>query len=451
MSPRGAGSGGPAAPGTAPAWSPPRSLYVHVPFCRSKCAYCDFHSGPLSAAPEGLAARIVEASLGRIDALAARFGSALGPGGGTAAVGSRFDTVYVGGGTPTVLPRPLLARLLEGLAERAGAPREWTVEANPESLDAEALAIFRGAGATRISLGTQSLDDGLLRLLGRPADAAACESALRLAASSGLAVSADLMAGLPRRTRLRDEAARLLDLGAGHLSVYDLVLEEGTPLEARYRGGELELPGEDEAADERGELEDFLASRGFRRYEVSNYAPPGAESLHNLAYWRMDSYLGVGPGAVSTLQAAGPPGASLRIEEEPSLEAYAMGDPAARGIGRSGTAAPGGRPAMGLETAIPPREAAFEAVMMGFRTVFGVDARAFEARFGLALEAFVGRSLEAWAGRLAPAAPWPEGSPVASPRPSGELALDGRGLDLLNRFLSDCLGEIEGPSPSSAF
>lgn len=450
MSLRGAGSGGPAASGTAPAWSPPRSLYVHVPFCRSKCAYCDFHSGPLAAAPEGLAARIVEASLERIDALAARFGSAQEAAAGAASLrgagrGSRFDTVYVGGGTPTVLPRPLLARLLEGLAERAGSPREWTVEANPESLDAEALAIFRGAGATRISLGVQSLDDGLLRLLGRPADAAACETALRLAASSGLAFSADLMAGLPRKTRLRDEAARLLELGAGHVSVYDLVLEEGTPLEALLRRGELELPGEDEAADERGELEDFLASKGFRRYEVSNYAPPGAESLHNLAYWRMDSYLGVGPGAVSTLQAAGPPGASLRIEEELSLEAYAAGGAAG---GATGDAMGG---AMGLETEIPPREAAFEAVMMGFRTVFGVDARAFEARFGFGPGAFVGKSLRAWAERLVPAAPWPEGCPGPAPRLSGELALDGRGLDLLNRFLQDCLGETEGPSPSSAF
>jgi len=355
----------------------------------------------------------------------------------------------VGGGTPTVLPRPLLARLLEGLAERAGSPREWTVEANPESLDAEALAIFRGAGATRISLGVQSLDDGLLRLLGRPADAAACETALRLAAASGLAVSADLMAGLPRKTRLRDEAARLLELGAGHLSVYDLVLEEGTPLESLFRRGGLELPGEDEAADERGELEDFLASKGFRRYEVSNYAPPGAESLHNLAYWRMDSYLGVGPGAVSTLQAAGPPGASLRIEEEPSLEAYAAGGAMGDAMGGATGGAAGG--ATGLETEIPPREAAFEAVMMGFRTVFGVDARAFEARFGFGLEAFVGKSLGAWAERLVPAAPWPEGCPGPARRLPGEPALDGRGLDLLNRFLADCLGEIEGPSPSSAF
>jgi len=372
----------------------------------------------------------VEATLSRVDALSRRFPSAGAAGGAEGRRGLPFDTLYVGGGTPTVLPRPLFRRLLAGLASRAPGLLEWTVEANPESLDAEAVDAMLECGVTRISLGVQSLDDGLLALLGRPATARVAEVALARAAASGLRVSADLMAGLPRATRLEEEALRLLELGAGHLSVYDLILEEGTPLTAA--AGRLQLPDEDEAADERDRLESALVGRGFRRYEVSNYAPPGGESLHNLAYWRMDSYLGAGPGAVSTLVASpGSGGASLRIEETADPAAYAAS-------GAKGPAA--------TETAIPAREAAFEAILMGYRTIFGPDRAGFQARFGLGVEELVGGTLAAWAGHLVPAAEWPAGVPGADRGP-GRRSLDGAGLDLLNRFLGDCLEELEKRFP----
>ncbi|MBL8968374.1 MAG: radical SAM family heme chaperone HemW, partial [Spirochaetaceae bacterium] len=416
-----------------PSFSPPRSLYIHVPFCRSKCAYCDFASGPLREAPEGLAEAVLEATLSRVDALSRRFGAVDPAAGGEGRNARPFDTLYIGGGTPTVLPRPLFRRLLAGLAARARGLIEWTVEANPESLDEEALDAMLEFGVSRLSLGVQSLDDGLLSLLGRPATAKVAEAALARAAASGLRVSADLMAGLPRATRLEEEALRLLELGAGHLSVYDLVLEEGTPLAARAAAGRLDLPGEDEAADERVRLEAALETRGFRRYEVSNYAPPGAESLHNLAYWRMDSYLGAGPGAVSTLVAApGSDGLSLRIEEAADSSAYAERG----GQGRAAT-----------ETAIPAREAAFEAIMMGFRTIFGPDRAAFHARFGHGLEDLVGETLASWEERLVPAADWPAGVAGAD-REFGRRSLDGSGLDLLNRFLGECLEELERRFPS---
>ncbi len=412
-------------------FAPPRSLYVHVPFCRSKCAYCDFASAPLAEAPEGLAAALVDATLHRIDELVARFGPASGG----------FSTVYVGGGTPTVLPRPLFARLLEGLARRVVSPCEWTVEANPESLDREALAIMRGVGVSRISLGVQSLDDALLRDLSRPASAAVTEAALALAVEAGFSVSADLIAGLPRAGGLAGEAAWLLDRGVCHLSVYDLILEEGTPLSARAARGELALLSEDEALAERMRLESLLIARGFRRYEVSNYAPPEAESLHNLAYWRMDSYLGAGPGAVSTLVQGEVPGASLRLEEMRDPESYLRAC--------SGEIA---NPA--TETPIAPRDAVFEALMMGYRTVFGPDHAAFRARFGCTPPELLPRSLAAWSSRLVPAASWPgaraswPGARPPVPRSADERALDGRGLDLLNRFLLDCLAELEERSPS---
>jgi oxygen-independent coproporphyrinogen-3 oxidase len=403
------------------AFHPPLSLYVHVPVCSSRCAYCDFFSRAAGDYPEGALENLVDATLSRLDG----FRSAL-PG-----LEAGFETVYIGGGTPTALPLPAFSRLLEGLKARVGSPREWSMEANPESLDEARLEAALGAGVNRLSLGVQSLDDGLLGRLGRRARSADCRRALCLAAAQGgLSVSADLIAGLPRDRPLAEEAGELLDLGVGHLSVYDLSLEEGTVLEAMVASGAFALPGEDEAADERKEAELLLASRGFRRYEVSNYALPGQECRHNLCYWHMDSYLGVGPGAVSTLQAlpeggGGEGGAcSLRIEE-------------ARDPGREA-----------LETPIGLKDAAFEMLMMGFRTIYGLDRAAFEARFGIDAYSLIEKSVAKWRGRLVPAEAWPgrlsrESTGTVLPVSPPSFALDSRGLDLLNAFLVDCLGEID--------
>jgi len=386
----------------------PTSLYVHVPFCRSKCAYCDFFSLPLGDVAESFVGKLVDSILARAESLGERFGA------------SGYDTVYVGGGTPSSLPPRQFERLLSGLASLAPRAREWTVEANPESLDPGRLDSMLCAGVTRLSLGIQSLDDGILRSLGRPHDAGRAEAAMTLAASVGLELSADLMAALPRVARdapprdLASEAARLVELGARHLSIYDLVVEEGTPIAAGLADGGLLSLGEDEAWEEREAAEARLASSGFRRYEVSNYSVPGAECRHNLAYWRMDSYLGAGPGAVSTVGGF-EGGSSIRIEESRDLARY-----------------PESSGELAVETAIGPREAAFESIMMGFRTRFGFDAEAFRRRFGLGLESLAPRSLARWGGHLGPG--WAG---------EGSLALDERGLDLLNRFLADCLAEMD--------
>ena len=358
-----------------------------------------------------------------------------------------FLTVYVGGGTPTALPRPLLERLLQGLAARLSRvprPREWTMEANPESLDEEALDIAGEAGITRLSLGVQSLDDDLLCRLGRIASSeVAMEAVRRAAARPGLRVSADLISGLPRQAKpsggLASEVSALLDAGVGHLSIYDLTLEEGTRLHAEVESGNFRLPDPDEALDERLEAEARLRLAGFRRYEVSNFAPAGSESLHNLVYWHMDSYLGAGPGAVSTLVPSGPHGASsggeqgalssLRIEE--------------------GRMVPGRGQDPARETPIGPRDSVFEALLMAYRTIFGLDEGAFRSRFGLSSEALIGKTRAAWSGRLLPAAPWP--AALAGPAAAGPtLALDPEGLDLLNRFLVDCLSELETSFPDGA-
>ena len=358
-----------------------------------------------------------------------------------------FLSVYVGGGTPTALPRPLLERLLQGLAARVSClhpPCEWTMEANPESLDEAALDIAQAAGVTRISLGVQSLDDDLLSRLGRIAGSeAAMEAVGRAVARPELRVSADLISGLPRQTGpvggLAREVSSLLDAGVGHLSIYDLTLEEGTKLHAEVESGNFRLPEPDEALDERLEAEAVLGKAGFRRYEVSNFAPEGSESLHNLVYWHMDSYLGAGPGAVSTLVPTSMPGSgpdqgrseasSLRIEE--------------------GRMVPGRGQDPARETPIGPRDSIFEALLMAYRTTFGLDEGAFQSRFGFASEALIGRTRAAWRARLHPAEPWP--AALAAPPACGpSLALDSEGLDLLNRFLVDCLSELEASVPGDS-
>lgn len=399
-----------------PCLRPPLALYIHVPLCASKCAYCDFYSLPRSCADLPSQDSLVEALLARariaLDLYLPRPKPSL-------------ETLYIGGGTPTVLDPAPFHRLLSGLASLVGPCREWTLEANPESLDETHLDIALEAGVTRVSLGVQSLDDGLLRRLGRPADSRTALRALRRAASRpGLRVSADLIAGLPRSLALEDEASRLLEAGIEHLSLYDLTIEDATPLAAQIREGRFLLPDLDSAYEEVQRTGAVLAKAGFRRYEVSNWSRPGAECLHNCAYWRLDSYLGLGPGGVSTLQVADEPGlgpglrgGSLRLEETRDIQLFAS-DPE----GGAGTS---------IE--LSPRDTAFEVILMGYRTIWGVDRPAFARRFGLDLESLIGGTLGAWASHL---------------RPEG--GLDEPGLDLLNPFLVDCLGELEARFPAPA-
>jgi oxygen-independent coproporphyrinogen-3 oxidase len=281
------------------------------------------------------------------------------------------------------------------------------------------------------------MESEALALLGRPHDWAEALRAARLTAASGLELSVDLIAGIPsrdgrERRSLALAARELIEAGASHLSAYDLTIEAGTPLAAAAK--ELRFPGEDEAWAERAELEAAVSASGFRRYEISNYAPRGLECRHNAAYWRMDSYIGAGPGAVSTLVSAGSAearpgldGSSLRIEESRRLGSYAADSAAAAS-----------------ETPILPREAAFEQMMMAFRTSFGLDLERFESRFGLDSRDLIGKTLASWGAMISAGESWPGEEGSRGP------ALNGRGMDLLNRFLGDCLEELESSFPGAA-
>lgn len=378
-------------------------LYIHVPYCAGKCGYCSFHSLPLGACPDFEPERMTTALLARARALADRFGV---PG---------FGTAYIGGGTPTALRPSALRTLLEGAARlRPGTSfREWTVEANPESLSALTLRILEDAGVDRISLGFQSGREEALRGAGRSAGVSEGLRALETAAAWKGRLSVDLMIGLPGQDPegVRADIERAAAAGAEHLSIYGLTVEEGTPLEAAVREGSVDLPSEEIEADIWSAVAEACGSAGYLRYEVSNWARPGAECRHNLNYWRGGVWIGTGPSAVSSVPL--PDGGTLRIQETRDHEAY-LRDPGA----------------CAREEIVPPATAAFEAVMTAFRTREGLDSAAFRGRFGYYPEDLLSDTFAKWGALLEPG--------LRGPAPSDRL------LDILNPFLLDCLSEMEG-------
>lgn len=346
--------------------SQPLGLYIHVPFCRQKCAYCDFSS---YAGLEELFEPYVDAVVRDMERAAA----------------VPVRSVYVGGGTPSVLPVALVGRLLAG-ARRAfhvDAGAEVSVEANPGTVSAAGLAALRALGVNRLSLGVQSLDDGELRLLGRIHTAAEARTALREVREAGFDnVSLDFIFGLPGQPLGSWQATldRALDLGADHLSLYALTLEECTPLAQAVAAGDLPEPDPDLAADMYELAQERLAAAGYAHYEISNWARPGRECRHNLGYWRNEPYLGVGAGAHSWLggrrqaRVAWPPEYVRRVQA-------------------------GERVAEDEEEIEPALEMG-ETMMMGLRLVDeGVGYDRFRERFGRDLRQVYAAALAALAAR----------------------------------------------------
>lgn len=265
----------------------PEHLYVHVPLCRSKCRYCDFYSlaDDGSDSESDIVTRIL------LDAVS-WLNRGLKPG--------PVKTLYIGGGTPSMLGQhlPLLVTEL-GKLYPLQADAEVTVEANPDSLDARLVHLLVEAGVTRVSLGVQALSESALDWLGRVHDASDAIDAMLLVVASGLDLAVDLMCGIPHVSRelWRATLASVVECGASHVSVYPLSVEHGTPLADSVERGELVVPDADAAADEMVEACEVLEGLGLRRYETANYALPGKESRHNMAYWTARPYLGIGAGA----------------------------------------------------------------------------------------------------------------------------------------------------------
>jgi|YNPBryantNP2012_1023418.scaffolds.fasta_scaffold03241_4 oxygen-independent coproporphyrinogen-3 oxidase len=329
------------------------SAYIHIPFCRSKCPYCDFNS---HAGISHLASRYVDALCRQIEE---------SPDAETDAL----RTVFFGGGTPSLLPAEQLARILETLRNRFGLAdgAEVTLEANPESAGAENLEALRRAGFNRLSLGAQDFDDGALRTLGRAHDHRTFLRAFHSARAAGFEnISFDLMFALPDQTL--EKLARTLEAAAGlrpeHISAYCLTIEEGTEFHRMREAGTLDLPDEETQAQMFLLTRSVLEGAGYEHYEISNYALPGRRCRHNEVYWRNGPYRGFGAGAVEFTG-----GRRVMWEKDPVAFIRQVEE-----TGRAREAS--------AET-LPPERAAGETVMLALRTADGVCLQEISSRFGL--------------------------------------------------------------------
>ena len=276
----------------------PLSIYVHVPFCTTRCGYCDFNTytaTELGTEPGASQAGYIDTALRELDLAAAVLGPDAGP----------VSTIFVGGGTPTLLPADDLGRMVGGIDDHFGLPAdaEITTESNPESIDAAGLARLRALGFTRVSFGMQSAMPHVLSVLDRVHSPGRPQQAVAEAKSAGFEhTSLDLIYGTPGESIADWEASLDAAIAAepDHLSAYALIVEDGTRLAARIRRGELPMTEDDDLADKYLIAEERLTAAGFGAYEVSNWARSAdAACRHNLAYWRSDNWWGIGPGAHS--------------------------------------------------------------------------------------------------------------------------------------------------------
>jgi oxygen-independent coproporphyrinogen-3 oxidase len=396
------------------------SLYIHVPFCSGCCDYCDFYSLPVQKEDPRLSLYI-ERILSDAEAGLSRYGI------------GHIPTVYIGGGTPSVLGAGGISRLLRGLGSLlAGKDTgEITVEANPESAGRDFLAAALEGGATRLSLGVQSFHEASRRAVHRTGDGRLLPERLKgaLEIFPG-AFSADIISGLPFQdeTVLLEDLEKLLSYGPGHVSLYALTVEEGTPLAEKsgraarqdrrhgYRQGRG-LPSPDEADRLWIRGRDFLEEAGYGQYEVSNFCLPGKESRHNIRYWHMENWLGLGPGASGTFVYEGNGGGEargLRRTVVPDADLWLRGN----------------TEELETEEALDTPTLIKETILMGFRYLRGPDTALFRRRFTRDIDRVIGRTM----------ARWREQGLMRTDR----AALTRAGLLLLDRFAVEAFEEMEG-------
>ncbi|MBR2823008.1 MAG: radical SAM family heme chaperone HemW [Clostridia bacterium] len=384
-------------------------LYVHLPFCRRKCRYCDFASFP------GLDARMepyVDALLREADFFA---GDASEP----------IDTVYFGGGTPSLLPPSLLSRLISGLKSRLPMEqvREWTAEANPGTLTDPWLEAARRSGVNRLSLGMQAAQAPLLETLGRIHRMDQVRESVGMARAAGFRnLNLDLMFGLPEQSMAdwRETVEEALALSPEHISAYGLIPEEGTPLFRDLEAGRLTLPQAETERDMYNLLLLTLKNRGYAQYEISNFARPGFACRHNIGYWRQVPYLGLGLSAASMVRIrTGPEGTRYtRRTNGTDMDAYLAG------IAQNA-------PNLSEQSEIGPAEARFETMMLGLRMNEGVRDNFFEAMHRRSLESCYGVRLRALEAR----------GLVTYVNQPGAWRLTRLGMDLQNQVLVDLMDE----------
>ena len=359
----------------------PLALYIHIPFCETKCPYCDFNT---YAGIEQLIPSYVQALCRELEL----WGRLLGR--------PPVRTVFLGGGTPSYLPVDEIGEVLHTVHEAfdLDPDAEVTLEANPDDCTEARLEAYPALGVNRVSLGVQSLDDRLLGMLGRRHTAAQAIDAYRTVTEAGFDnVSIDLMYGLPDQTMVdwRRTLEGASEMSPPHISLYCLTLEGGTPMEGWVASGDLPRPNDDLAADMYLLAEETLARRHYRHYEISNWAVPGYESRHNLVYWRNEPYLGVGPGAHSYLGGVRfwnlkSPRDYVRRVQELAPPSEADGRPIAEIVD--------GMPMVERSETIDRRLEMAETLMMGLRLDTGVGVDEFVTRFGEAPAAVHGDAID---------------------------------------------------------
>ncbi|WP_019119959.1 radical SAM family heme chaperone HemW [Brevibacillus massiliensis] len=341
---------------------PPKSVYIHIPFCTNKCYYCDFNSF-VTNNPQ-LIWDYLDALRAEMELTFARTPA------------EEIETIFVGGGTPTFLDQRQMQAFLEivqaHLGDRLAPGYEWSMEANPGTTDYDKLSLMRSFGVNRLSFGVQSFDDRLLKRLGRIHDVSDVYASLENAVRAGFDnLSIDLMFGLPDQTleMFRESLGKALELPLSHLSVYSLKVEENTLFHTLYQKDQLPLPTEEVELEMYLTLIDTMEKSGLHMYEISNFARPGKESRHNKTYWLNNDYYGLGAGAHGYVDGwrhvnAGPLAIYTRMAHEglPRVEGFAVSD----------------------------SEAMEDQMILGLRLREGVDKARFAARFGRTIEAEFG-------------------------------------------------------------
>jgi len=378
-----------------PRMAEPLALYVHWPFCVSKCPYCDFNSHVREGVDQVAWRAALLADL--------RHEAALLP-------SRKISSIFFGGGTPSLMPPETVAAVIAAADAAWGlaADCEITLEANPNSVEVANFAALASAGVNRVSIGVQSFDPQILEFLGRAHSGDEARRAIASAQAHFARVSFDLIYARPGQSLAawETELGEALAFGTGHLSLYQLTIEPGTRFATLAAKGELVIPDGDAAADLFDATQALTRGAGLPRYEVSNHARPGEESRHNLTYWRYGDYAGIGPGAHGRRLAQ----ATERHKKPENFLAA---------VERNGHG-------LKVETDLPPAERATEAMLMGLRLTEGIDLSRIEARSGLERGAFVDADAVA---RLA-------GQGLIA-QAGGRLRVTDEGILLLDSILSE--------------
>ncbi len=389
-------------------------VYLHIPFCISKCAYCDFYS--YTPKSEQVYERYTNALISHMEHYK------------NAAAACAPDSIYIGGGTPTALPKDQLLKIVRAVRRNFSVTKnaEFTVEANPATVDLSTLRALRRAGVNRISFGLQSADQRELKALSRIHTRADFEESYYLARRAKIEnISVDLMFGIPHQTL--ESLMRSIDyvtrLGPEHISLYNLKIEPNTQF-GKIGAANLALPDEDDEFKMYMQACQFLESRGYKQYEISNFAKPGKMSKHNLKYWNCEEYLGLGPSAHSYFN-------GTRFSFIPSINQYMKGieNMGSEVIISGGSEQIGGRAMMG------------EYIMLRLRLAEGLPLSEFRRRFGYDFEEMYGNKLR----------PYIDGGFMIRTRDG--YALTPRGMFVSNYIISDILSfaDLDAITPATAF